>query len=49
MTFTWVCYKSGESPNVNNVSTLNVVYPDGSNPTAPDGSQVKLIFDKFKA
>ena len=41
MKFTWVCWKSGDSsPDLDDLGILNEVYPDGSNPTAPDGSKV---------
>lgn len=46
MKFTWVCYAAGESLNLDKVSSLNVVYPDESPPSAPDGSRVTLILIK---
>lgn len=33
MNFTWICYLSGESFSVDEVSSLQDVYPDGSPPT----------------
>ncbi|KAJ7336026.1 hypothetical protein OS493_013400 [Desmophyllum pertusum] len=44
MNFTWVCYKSGENPDVYNASFLPVVYPDGSAPTSlPDDVDPDLL------
>ena len=44
MTLTWVCYKSSDlSMDWSDVDALNVVYPDGSNPTDPDGNEVEKI------
>ena len=33
MNFTWICYASGESPDFDEASSLQEVYPDGSTPT----------------
>ncbi|XP_078384727.1 sperm receptor for egg jelly-like [Oculina patagonica] len=33
MNFTWVCYKSGESVDLDAVDSMQVVYSDGSRPT----------------
>lgn len=33
MNFTWVCYKYGESVDLDEVDSLQVVYSDGSRPT----------------
>ena len=33
MKFTWICYKSGEDPDINDPSSLPMVYPNGSTPT----------------
>ena len=33
MNFTWICYSSGESVDVDDVSLLQDVYPNGSPPT----------------
>ena len=39
MNFTWICYLSGESIDIDDVSSLQEVYPDGSPPTL-DGVEV---------
>jgi len=39
MNFTWICYLSGESVDINEASSLQEVYSDGSPPTL-DGVQV---------
>ena len=39
MNFTWICYLSGESVDINDVSSLQEVYPDGSQATL-DGAPV---------
>ena len=44
-----MCYAAGEDQNPDNdvsLSKMNVVYPDGSPATAPDGSRVILILIK---
>ncbi|XP_022784277.1 uncharacterized protein LOC111324875 [Stylophora pistillata] len=37
MNFTWICYKPGESPEIDDPSSLPVVYPDGTS-SASTGS-----------